>query len=160
MQSGDTIEDLFTCVTHRLVGLFARNQGMLETRGRLMIRQLCGHLNPRRLYVTVARVIKQENDIQFAQQLVQTFSWILLTAPETKDIREELVCTPEIKDDEFKSSEAHEYDDSAPLFLALLEPWFHSPVSALALCLWAQQFEFANKLAARLAYFEPTLELL
>merc|ERR1711879_1060792 len=47
-----------------------------------------------------------------------------------------------------------------PLFLELLEPWFHNPVSALALCLWAQQYELAAELTARFATFEPTLDLL
>merc|ERR1711879_176007 len=47
-----------------------------------------------------------------------------------------------------------------PLFLELLEPWFHNPVSALALCLWAQQYELAAELTARFAAFEPTLDLL
>merc|ERR1712110_1260526 len=47
-----------------------------------------------------------------------------------------------------------------PLFLELLEPWFHNPVSALALCLWAQQYELATELTARFATFEPTLDLL
>merc|ERR1719436_686392 len=47
-----------------------------------------------------------------------------------------------------------------PLFVELLEPWFHNPVSALALCLWAQQYELAAELTARFATFEPTLDLL
>lgn len=46
------------------------------------------------------------------------------------------------------------------LFLELLVPWFHNPVSALALCLWAQQYELATELTARFAAFEPTLDLL
>merc|ERR1712039_184323 len=40
------------------------------------------------------------------------------------------------------------------------EPWFHNPVSALALCLWAQEYELATELTARFAAFEPTLDLL
>merc|ERR1711920_1075717 len=32
--------------------------------------------------------------------------------------------------------------------------------SALALCLWAQQYEMATELTARFAAFEPTLDLL
>ena len=44
----------------RLLLVFSSEREMLESRGRLMIRQLCGHLDPRRLYVTVARAIQQE----------------------------------------------------------------------------------------------------
>eukprot|EP00928_Gymnodinium_smaydae_P043651 TRINITY_DN29203_c0_g2_i2.p1 TRINITY_DN29203_c0_g2~~TRINITY_DN29203_c0_g2_i2.p1 ORF type:complete len:331 (-),score=54.94 TRINITY_DN29203_c0_g2_i2:240-1232(-) len=163
-----TPEDLFTVVTHRLLRLFAENRQMLETRGRLMIRQLCGHLNPRRLYIIAARAIHQESDIKFAQQLVQIFSWILLTAKETKGLREELITTPSLTAFNVGSSAAGSCegtdrgsdDAGSPLFLELLEPWFHNPVSALALCLWAQQFELASELTARLAAFEPTLDLL
>jgi len=173
-------EDLFTEVTHRLLRLFAKERQMLENRGRLMMRQLCGHLDPRRLYITVARAIHQETDLEFAQQLVKTFSWILLTSPETKVLREELLTTAPLT--EFPaaapsasagaggaaaSSTAPAEDVTAlassqqmPLFLELLEPWFHNPVSALALCLWAQQYELATELTARLAAFEPTLDLL
>merc|ERR1712151_1098369 len=76
--------------------------------------------------------------------LVQTFSWILLTAQETKPLREELLRSK----------------PGPQLFSQLLEPWFRNPVSALALCLWAQQYELAMELTTRLATFEPTLDLL
>lgn len=180
---GEACEDLFTVVTHRLLRLFAESRQMLETRGRLMIRQLCGHLNPRKLYVTVARAISQETDIDFAQQLVQTFSWILLTATETKSVREELLLAsvPDSQVEGRRSNAGHSRNESSggaiggagggvgvamgatgatPLFLELLEPWFHNPVSALALCLWAGQYELASELTGRLAAFEPTLDLL
>lgn len=145
---------------------------MLEDRGRLMIRQLCGHLDPRRLYVTVARAIKNENDLELAQQLVQTFSWILLTAKETKDLREELLQTAPLVDADSAVQLAAVSSTAAPrtslsasatdasLFLELLVPWFHNPVSALALCLWASQYELATELTARLAAFEPSIDLL
>mmetsp|Transcript_88456 Transcript_88456/g.245644 ORF Transcript_88456/g.245644 Transcript_88456/m.245644 type:complete len:743 (-) Transcript_88456:31-2259(-) len=158
--------DLFTVVAHRLLKLFASDRQMLETRGRLMIRQLCGHLNPRRLYVTVARAIQHEIDIEFAQQLVQTFSWILLTATETRSLREELLETAPLSEcgRMLQASRAAQHAAPpaivTPLFLELLEPWFHNPVSALALCLWAQQYELASELTARFAAFEPTLDLL
>jgi len=157
-------DDLFTAVTHRLLHNFSSDRGMLETRGRLMIRQLCGHLDPRRLFVTVARAIQDEKDLEFAQQLVQTFSWILLTAKETKTLREELIATVPLAAD--TSGDKHEGPKSTstgafpPLFLELIVPWFHNPVSALALCLWAQQDELATELTSRFAAFEPTLDLL
>jgi len=158
-------KSLFTEVTHRLLNLFAADRNMLEEKGRLLIRQLCGHLDPRHLYVTVARAIHQQGDLDLAQQLVQTFSWILLTAKETKTLREELLKSPELLEppsaprrrqaDTFTSAAATFNSNSvspqlvpqkapeASLFLELLVPWFHNPVSALALCLWAQQYELA-----------------
>jgi len=127
-----------------------------------MIRQLCGYLDPRRLYVTVARAIRHEADLQFAQHLVQTFGWILLTAEETKGLRDELLTTAPLVQISDKGQDPNCTQDSArlPLFLELIEPWFHNPVSALSLCLWAQQYELATELTARLAAFEPTLDLL
>jgi len=152
----DEIQDehgsnLFQVMSQRLLRLFASDRQMLESRGRLMIRQLCGHLDPRRLYMTVARSIQGESDLEFAQQLVQTFSWILLTSVETKSLREELLLTQPLEE---------EHSASRSLFHELLEAWFHDPVSALALCLWAQQYEMATELTARFAAFEPTLDLL
>jgi len=168
VQDGDG--DLFTEVVHQLLKLFESDSCLLETRGRLMIRQLCGHLSPRRLYVTVAHAIQRESetDARFAQQLVQTFSWILLTSAETKSLREELLATAPVSDlhstPQTDSGAAETWGPAAadvpPLFLELLEPWFQNPVSALALCLWAQQYELASELTARLAAFEPTLDLL
>lgn len=158
-------KSLFTEVTHRLLALFAADRKMLEERGRLMIRQLCGHLDPRHLYVTVARSIHKEIDLELAQQLVQTFSWILLTAKETKSLREELLLTPALLDAQASgppatASAATAGTPDASLFLELLVPWFHNPVSALALCLWAQQYELAMEITARLAAFEPSIDLL
>eukprot|EP00971_Amphidinium_carterae_P196551 3900700-Amphidinium_carterae.3 len=73
--------------------------------------------------------------MQFAQQLVQTFSWILLTAHETKELREELLATGNLE----MTKEQKEGNQPVALFLELLDSWFHNPVSALALCLWSQQ---------------------
>eukprot|EP00927_Polykrikos_kofoidii_P079306 TRINITY_DN76093_c0_g1_i1.p1 TRINITY_DN76093_c0_g1~~TRINITY_DN76093_c0_g1_i1.p1 ORF type:complete len:721 (+),score=133.72 TRINITY_DN76093_c0_g1_i1:126-2288(+) len=166
MPEEDTVDgqsDHFSVVTHKMLRLFAANRQMLESRGRLMIRQLCGHVDPRRLYVTVARAIYQETDLGFAQQLVQTFGWILLTATETKSLREELLATApltEIPRPTGQGSGGSAAEPVTPLFVELLEPWFHNPVSALALCLFAQQYELASELTARFASFEPTLDLL
>lgn len=157
--------DLFTVIVHRLLREFSTHQEMLESRGRLMIRQVCGYLDPQRLYVTVARAIQQEKDRAFAQKLVQTFSWILLTAVETRGLREELLRESEQHPQLLRlagqpTSEEARADLPRPLFLELLEPWFHNPTSALALCLWAQQYELASELTGRFASFEPTLDFL
>mmetsp|Transcript_35389 Transcript_35389/g.69936 ORF Transcript_35389/g.69936 Transcript_35389/m.69936 type:complete len:741 (-) Transcript_35389:71-2293(-) len=155
LEDEDSSGDLFSVVTQKLLHLFAVDRRILETRGRLMIRQLCGHLDPRQFYVTVARAIKQEKDLELAQQLVQTFSWILLTAAETKSLREELLLTQPLS----SLGQAGQAPTDG-LFLELFEPWFHNPVSALALCLWAQQDDLACELTARFAGFEPTVDLL
>lgn len=182
--ANDMGHDLFTFLANRLLQLFKRERKMLEAKGRLMIRHLCGHLDERRLYVTVARAIQEEateeESLEFVQQLVQTFSWILFTATETRRLREELVKTKPIVDrdkegvqklfkpparksssfDDADGEKKEVVDDQRSLFLQLLEPWFHNPVSALTLCLWSQQYDLAVDLTARLTAFEPGLELL
>ena len=106
----------------------------------------------------------KERDKEFAQKLVQTFSWILLTAAETRVLREELLEESE-KHPQLRQLAGHglgsaEAPGVGPLFLELLEPWFHNPASALALCLWSQQYDLASELTARFAAFEPTLDFL
>lgn len=158
--------DLFTKIVERLLLVFSSEREMLESRGRLMIRQLCGHLDPRRLYVTVARAIQQEPNKDFAQKLVQTFNWILLTAAETRQLREELLEESQSHPQLLQlaslpnSTSGTGAKEVKPLFLELLEPWFHNPASALALCLWSQQYDLASELTARFASFDPTLEFL
>jgi len=144
-RSRDAPEDLFTSVTRRFLSLFEADWGVTERRRRETIRQLCGLVDARRFYVTVAHVIQdKDTPTAFAQLLVQTFSWILLTSQETRPLREELLRSK----------------PGPQLFRQLLEPWFRNPVSALALCLWAQQYSLAAELTGRLATFEPTLDLL
>eukprot|EP00913_Durusdinium_trenchii_P003779 g3500.t1 len=87
----------------------------------------------------------------------------LRTAAETRGLREELL-------EESQSSErlkrlageesSGSQNTTTPLFLELLEPWFHNPASALALCLWSQQYVLASELTGRFAAFEPTLDFL
>ena len=88
-----------------------------------MIRQLCGHLDARRLYVTIARAIEEEvTDTNVAQKLVQTFNWILLTAKETTSVREELLTTTPLSEMPCEDTPG---TDGTPLFLELIEPWLH-----------------------------------
>mmetsp|Transcript_8624 Transcript_8624/g.19228 ORF Transcript_8624/g.19228 Transcript_8624/m.19228 type:complete len:764 (+) Transcript_8624:100-2391(+) len=152
-------ESMFSEVSSKILNIFEEDRQLLETRGTLIIRQLCKHLDVRRLYITVAHYVRSKGtNAQFAQQLVQTFSWILLTAPETKVLREELVIT--FKLEEYWAKQQKEANQPVPLFIELLQPWFHNPVSALSLCLWSQQYELSTELVARFAAMEPTIDFL
>jgi len=155
LQDEDIDSDLFSLVTQRLLQLFAEKRWILETRGRLMIRQLCAHLDPRQFFVAVARAIKQEKNLELRHQLVQTFNWILLTATETKSLRQELLLTPPLN-----SPEQPGQAPAGGLFHELIDPWFHNTVSALALCFWARQDDLALELIGRFAAFEPSMDLL
>lgn len=160
-------EDLFTMVTRQLLNLLRRVPDVPKNRENMIIRQLCGHLDPRRLYVTVVQCIHESDDFESSQRLVQSFNWNLFALAETAALREELRHTEPLEDRHRLVSGSGgfrrplgESRGRRPLFWELLEAWFHNPVSTLALCLWAQQHELAMELTARLSTFEPTLDSL
>uniref|UniRef100_A0A0G4G9J8 Vacuolar protein 14 C-terminal Fig4-binding domain-containing protein n=1 Tax=Chromera velia CCMP2878 TaxID=1169474 RepID=A0A0G4G9J8_9ALVE len=137
------VGDIFEAAASRLIRLFAEDRRMLESRGRLIFRQLCVHVDVKRLFLTTGKEIEQETDLEFAHQLVQTLNWILLTAKETRGFREELA-----------------QNKDPALIRALLVPWFNNPVASLALALWVGEFELSFEIVKRFALFEPSVELL
>ena len=46
-----------------LLSLFATDRKLLETRGSLIIRQLCVNLNPDRIYRTLAEILERDEVI-------------------------------------------------------------------------------------------------
>ncbi|KAF4643179.1 HEAT repeat-containing protein [Toxoplasma gondii] len=72
--------------------------------------------------------------LQFMHQVVQVFNWILLSAAETQELREEMLQDPDAK-----------------LFRRLLPAWMHNPVATLALSLRMRQHRLALTLVQRLA---------
>jgi len=73
-----------------LLQLFATNRKLLETRGNLIIRQLCVSLSAERIYRTLADCIEKEEDVEFASIMVQNLNNNLITAPELSDLRKRL----------------------------------------------------------------------
>ncbi|KFG33186.1 HEAT repeat-containing protein, partial [Toxoplasma gondii GAB2-2007-GAL-DOM2] len=71
--------------------------------------------------------------LQFMHQVVQVFNWILLSAAETQELREEMLQDPDAK-----------------LFRRLLPAWMHNPVATLALSLRMRQHRLALTLVQRL----------
>eukprot|EP00971_Amphidinium_carterae_P196550 3900700-Amphidinium_carterae.2 len=51
-------DNMFRQVTDKILDLFEEDRQLLEVRGQLIIRELCNHLDVRRLYVTVAQYIR------------------------------------------------------------------------------------------------------
>ncbi|TVY91221.1 Protein VAC14-like protein [Lachnellula willkommii] len=95
--SGD---DYFTSFMENLLQLFSTDRKLLETRGNLIIRQLCVSLSPERIYRTLADCIEKEEDVEFASIMVQNLNNNLITAPQLADLRKRLrnletkVCIP------------------------------------------------------------------
>jgi len=85
--SGD---DYFTSFMENLLQLFSTDRKLLETRGNLIIRQLCVSLSAERIYRTLADCIEKEEDVEFASIMVQNLNNNLITAPELSELRKRL----------------------------------------------------------------------
>ena len=73
-----------------LLKLFSTDLRLLETRGSLIIRQLCLSLNTDRIYRTFAEILEQEEDLEFASTMVQRLNVILVTSLELGEFRRRL----------------------------------------------------------------------
>lgn len=85
--SGD---DYFSSFMENLLQLFSTDRKLLETRGNLIIRQLCISLSAERIYRTLADCIEKEEDVEFASIMVQNLNNNLITAPELAELRKRL----------------------------------------------------------------------
>lgn len=83
-------DDYFSNFMVSLLQLFSTDRKLLETRGNLIIRQLCLTLSAERIYRTLAECIEKEEDVEFASIMVQNLNNNLITAPELADLRKRL----------------------------------------------------------------------
>ncbi|KAF9915942.1 PtdIns(3,5)P(2) sythesis regulation factor [Lobosporangium transversale] len=134
-----------------LLSLFSTENQLLEVRGSVIIRQLCVSLNSEKIYRTLAEILEKDEDLEFANTMVQNLNIILITAPELADLRRRLKST---------DSRSNPNSDGQALFTALYKSWCHNPVSTFSLCLMAQYYEHAVELLQTFAEFEITVNLL
>lgn len=139
--SRNSEDDYFSNFMVNLLQLFSTDRKLLETRGNLIIRQLCVSLSPERIYRTLANCIEKEEDLEFASIMVQNLNNNLLTAPELADLRKRL--------------RNLETKDGQTFFVALFRSWCYNAVATFSLCLLAQAYEQAYNLLQIL--FVPTL---
>jgi vacuole morphology and inheritance protein 14 len=125
-----------------LLDLFSQDKRLLETRGTLVIRHLCKHLeagltlfNLERIYICLAQILLHHNDIEFASLMVQNLNLILITAPELSVLRTKLKNAP----------------PTQPLFSILYKSFCHNPVSLFALCLLAGCYDHASTIITALS---------
>ncbi|KAI0287644.1 vacuolar protein 14 C-terminal Fig4p binding-domain-containing protein [Russula brevipes] len=128
-------DSYFKAFMINLLDLFSTDRRLLETRGSLIIRQLCLNLSTERIYKTLAEILEKEEDLDFASVIVQKLSTILITSPELADFRRRL-----------KSLETRQ--DGQALFVTLYRSWCHNAVAVFSLCLLAQAYEHASNLLA------------
>ena len=115
-----------------LLKLFCTDRKLLETRGNLIIRQLCVSLSAERIYRTMADCIERDEDIEFASIMVQNLNNNLITAPELSDLRRRL-----------RNLDSR---DGQTFFVTLFRAWCHNAVATFSLCLLAQAYEQAYHL--------------
>ncbi|KDR84015.1 hypothetical protein GALMADRAFT_236599 [Galerina marginata CBS 339.88] len=145
--SSSSEETYFKAFMMNLLELFSTDRRLLETRGSLIIRQLCLNLNTEKIYRTFAEIIEKEDDLEFASVIVQKLNIILITSPELADFRKRL-----------KSLETRQ--DGQAIFTTLYRSWCHNAVSVFSLCLLAQAYEHASNLLHIFADLEITVPML
>lgn len=130
--SKNSDDSYFTSFMVNLLKLFCTDRRLLETRGNLIIRQLCVNLSPERIYRTLADCLEKDEDVEFASIMVQNLNNNLITAPELVDLRKRL-----------RNLETR---DGQTFFVALFRSWCHNAVATFSLCLLAQAYEQAYNL--------------
>src|SRR5438067_1334373 len=88
--SQDSEDDYFASFMVNLLTLFSTDRQLLQTRGNLIIRQLCVSLDPERIYRTLAEILEKDEDVEFASIMIQILNNNLITAPELAGLRKRL----------------------------------------------------------------------
>jgi hypothetical protein len=144
--SRNSEDDYFSNFMVNLLQLFSTDRKLLETRGNLIIRQLCVSLSPERIYRTLADCLERDEDVEFASIMVQNLNNNLITAPELAELRKRL-----------RSLESR---DGQAFFVALFRSWCYNAVATFSLCLLAQAYEQAYNLLQVFAELEMTVSML
>ena len=144
--SRNSEDDYFISFMVNLLQLFCTDRPLLETRGNLIIRQLCNSLSAERIYRTLADCLEKDEDVEFASIMVQHLNNNLITAPELLEVRKRL--------------RNLETKDGATFFVALFRAWCHNAVATFSLCLLAQAYEQAYNLLQIFAELEMTVNML
>ncbi|KAK3486479.1 ARM repeat-containing protein [Neurospora hispaniola] len=144
--SRNSEDDYFSNFMVNLLQLFSTDRKLLETRGNLIIRQLCTSLSAERIYRTLADCIEKEEDVEFASIMVQNLNNNLITAPELAELRKRL--------------RNLETKDGQTFFVALFRSWCYNAVATFSLCLLAQAYEQAYNLLQIFAELEMTVNML
>ncbi|KAK1046941.1 hypothetical protein LTR12_017682 [Friedmanniomyces endolithicus] len=138
----------FTSFMVNLLKLFTTDRRLLESRGNLIIRQLCLSLSPEKIYRTMADCLERDSDddLEFASIMVQNLNNNLITAPELQDLRKRL-----------RNLDSR---DGQIFFTVLFKAWCVNAVATFSLCLLAQAYEQAYNLLQIFAELEMTVNML
>jgi len=140
-------EAYFRNLLINLLKLFSTDRALLESRGSLIIRQLCLALTPEYIYRMLAEVLEKEEDLDFASLMIHNLNLILLTATELVDLRKSL-------------KNLHNNETAQKFFVSLYRSWSHNAVGTFSLCLLAQVYQHACDLVNVYADMEMTVAFL
>jgi len=141
-------DSYFSSFMVNLLKLFTTDRRLLESRGNLIIRQLCLSLSPEKIYRTMADCLERDadEDVEFASIMVQNLNNNLITAPELQDLRKRL-----------RNLDSR---DGQTFFTVLFRAWCVNAVATFSLCLLAQAYEQAYNLLQIFAELEMTVNML
>lgn len=71
--SSNSDDSYFSSFMVNLLSLFGTDRKLLETRGSLIIRQLCVNLNPDRIYRSLAEILERDEVCRFEVRLIIGF---------------------------------------------------------------------------------------
>ncbi|XP_076449714.1 protein VAC14 homolog [Babylonia areolata] len=146
VESRQGLNQYFTHFMVHLMTLFKEDRQLLEDRGSFIIRQLSVYLSAEAIFSSLAEILMQEEEVDFATTMVQTLNTILLTSTELYDLRSQL---KDLKTEE-----------SCSLFCCLYRCWCHSPVATMSLCYLTQNYTHACLLLQSFADLEVTVDFL
>lgn len=146
VESRQGLNQYFTHFMVELMAIFKKERQLLEDRGSFIIRQVSVYLSAEAIFSSLAEILLQEQDVEFAGTMVQTLNTILLTSTELFDLRSQL---KDLKTEE-----------SCSLFCCLYRCWCHSPVATMSLCYLTQNYTHACLLLQSFADLEVTVDFL
>ncbi|KAI9319812.1 vacuolar protein 14 C-terminal Fig4p binding-domain-containing protein [Dichotomocladium elegans] len=136
----------FYKIFKNLLYCFEANRRLLESRGTLVIRELCALLGSEKIYCTIAKILEDEVNLEFASLLVQNLMIIMITSEELKTLRHQL--------------RSLDTKDGQRLFLTLYRSWSHNVIAAISLALVAEAYEHAANMLQIFADIEVTVPML
>ena len=128
----EQVERIYQRFIKELVTVLKGDAKLFAERTNYVIQQLAEIIPPHRLYEALANAIADEPDVTFAKKMIRKLNWILLTAAELNELREDL--------------RLMEVKSSVKLFVIMYNSWCLCPIATLALCLLCQMTEHATHL--------------
>lgn len=106
------------------LNLLKKDHKLLKMRANYIMRKICASLTPERVYKVLASILNAQEDINFTRMIIQILSTNLLTAPEMSILRKKLRQAEDIM-----------------FFNLLFKSWCPNPISVIALCFVAENYE-------------------